>query len=806
MKNIVALILIFFYLLCIGCNTNINQKEKENTAQPTNVQVVEKNDGFVIKEFDPQEIWPYYINGEWGYFSNDREFVIKVEFDACGFFIENHAWVKIGDQYKIINSKGEFVGDSAGYEGVGKAYNHLIPVKKGDLWGAVDTVGNLIVPYAYEKLLLQKDGFIHIQQNRQWGLLSYEGQKICPPVYNNDFTFEGKHAIVLRGYRDKGVINRLGNEAVACKYSDIDIINDSTFILHTKPNYKITKSGLQVNGILKYAVEYDRIEQLFDTLLVITKEKIAGIVNLKGDTIIHFNYSDLKAGNTNILSAKKDDKWGYINLSNETIIDFQYDAADAFYGRAAIVYQGITRNSSPPSNSGLINYKGELLIPLSNQKLSFLSDEVIMESKAYHKIQLYDLRGNLIDSLGFDREQYHSMPDHVSGNIPNEMNLYEFVNGFAIVGRKGKVGMINTNGEIVIPLKYHHLEPMNEYGYTKAQYLNKYGIVNSEAKEIVPLGYEHIGYDETYDYFYLQEADENSSTSYRKKFKNVGYWNYDGELLSNTNLKEPSLFKIEDKVQQIRAAYSRIIKENKDKKQKTIELKEKGIKAQFTYNKMVVTEQENVIYEYYYDASLNRNGPFFIFKVSGKQQNRYYYIHGRIILWLDANKEEQLIADALFAPENEQHYLARQHKAFIKNAESIEQYKLRNLKIRVDSMCKKIELDIRKGLYKKGDSKSHGMGEYHSRDEVYLDDKQNVIYASSSVSDEGGSTSEVKFYTDGKLIRGFSNKYYTDNTDKANEPSWTSGQYSLTQYYNKGELIFSEKEQDSIMEITIKKK
>ncbi len=808
MKYIIPFILISLLFAFSSCSETSKQKKNDkNLDSKTNIdfKIVEKETSFVLKEFNPSELSPYFENMKWGYIDKKGEIVIKSVFDACSFPVENYAWVRTDGKYKIINSKGEFIQDSTSYDGVGNVFRSMIPVKKGNLWGVIDTTGNLLISFAYESFSFPDDGFIHVQQNQQWGIITYTGEQICAPIYDVDFHFEGNCAIVSRGYKKKGVINKSGKETVKCNYSQVTIVSDSIFILQKEPNYNTKKYGVIANEQVLYPVEYDRIEPLFDTMLVLTKENSSGIVCFRGDTILDFVYSDLKVGNTNIIAAKKDSKWGFISLFNDTIIDFKYDEVEAFRGNVAIVGFGQEKYSSYNStySSGLINHKGEFVIPIAKQTLKFLSDNVIMAVLDYSKYKLYTIDGEQISSTYFDNNQYHSAEDY-TGEVDNPMNLYEFVNGFAIIGHKGRVGMINSKGEIVVPMKYHHLEPMNEYGYTKAMFLNKYGIIDCKGNEIVPIGYDNIGYDYSCNHYYLQYEVKGGESKYRRDYINVGYFNYNGKYLGKSAIGKPLPFVLEENIKKIRNSYNRIQKETKNAKVIERELLGNGVVGRYTNNKLVVTDKNNgVTYEYFYDESLNRNGPFFIFEVRDNTENRYYYLHGRIIRWLDENKNEQLIADALFAPENEQHYLARRYKTDFDNAELLKKYKVEKIKSTIDGLCAKISEDIGNGMYKRGDSDNTSMGEYQVRQETYLDDEQNLIYSLNSQSDEGGGYTEESYYMNGELIRSSSNHSYIDNTNKEDEPFWTSGQYETIVYHDESGLVIIEENKGGITKILI---
>ncbi|ADR23137.1 hypothetical protein MATR_30140 [Marivirga tractuosa] len=794
--------IVSFSLLYTSCTENSNQSEEESISE-TSLSYVEKDTSFVLKQFDPNQIWPFKSNDKWGYKNNEDEFVIRPIFDGCGFFSKGFAWVKENETYKIINNKGDYIDKSASFDAVGKTKAGIIPTKKGKLWGAVDTTANQIIEYNYEEIKILDSNLVLIKKNRSWGLINRVGEEVCLPVYDREIVFEDGLAIVTRNYRDVGIINKSGKEIVKCQYEDVAIINDSTFRIAVKSNRSQNSYGLIVNEKIKYPAEYKRIASFQDSLLVLTKDSISGILNMKGDTIMNFKYSDLKPGNTNILAAEANKKWGYINIDSDTIIDFKFDEADPFRGDLAIVYNGPTdRYTSKPTNSALINFKGDIILPFETRKLKFLSANLLMRYKYNYNINLYKKDGAPIDSIYYDSQQFNSPEDPITGYLEDEIEFYKFTNGFAIIGHKGRMGMVNEKGDIVIPLKYHHLEPMNEYGYTKAQYLDKYGIVDSEGNEIVPIGYEHIGYDDENDLFFLQKEDD--SRDYGDRLVNEGYWNYEGELLSNSPLKSPKVYDLKEQIGKIRQAYNNIESEAKQSNFSTFKLEKGNIEMKKSYNKIIVNDSaKGIQYENFYNSSLNKYGPFFIFKVEGEKENRYYYQHGRIIRWLDKDKKDRLISDAIYSPEHDEHVRARRFKSKGENKELTEKYGLDTVRNKIDSLCTFINENIAKGIYKKGDTKSRSMGEYQRLEEVYIDSLQNVMYKLDAGSDEGGSAKEEEFYFNGELIRKYSDKNYFDNSDNVPDAQWVSGQYAVTKYYNNGNLIFTEKTENGVM--TIKK-
>ena len=83
------------------------------------------------------------------------------------------------------------------------ANNKIFAKKSGSKWGFVDSSGNKVVDYKYEKVTeLNKYSFAGIKQNGKWGVVNNEGRIIVEPTYeldNNEPTFIGQYYQVIYG-------------------------------------------------------------------------------------------------------------------------------------------------------------------------------------------------------------------------------------------------------------------------------------------------------------------------------------------------------------------------------------------------------------------------------------------------------------------------------------------------------------------------------------------------------------------------------------------------------------------------------
>ena len=78
------------------------------------------------------------------------------------------------------------------------------------------------------------------------------------------------------------------------------------------------------------------------------------------------------------------------------------------------------------------------------------------------------------------------------------MSLFLYDDALAIVGKDGRYGMINRNGETAVPLEYDRLDgfmrPENGYNYlTVACKAGKCGYLDEKGKTVIALEYDDAG-------------------------------------------------------------------------------------------------------------------------------------------------------------------------------------------------------------------------------------------------------------------------------------------------------------------------
>nr|WP_169932830.1 WG repeat-containing protein [Nonlabens sp. Ci31] len=207
-----------------------------------------------------------------------------------------------------------------------------------------------------------------------------------------------------------------------------------------------------------------------------------GYINIAQDTLIPFIYDDLSVFSHGLAPAKKNGKFGYIDRNGVVVIPFKYENESHFYK---------CKLASARLNGkyGFIDQKGNQVVPIKFEKVK--SNKIdsfvcVMQNK---KWAFFSCSGEQLTDFDFDKitESYYDDRNYTyfkrglcrvekNGKIAylNEdfkevvnFGTYDaaepFRNYLAIVAKNGKYGIIDTLGNVILPIKYDFIEHPTEY-------------------------------------------------------------------------------------------------------------------------------------------------------------------------------------------------------------------------------------------------------------------------------------------------------------------------------------------------------
>ncbi|MCS7076882.1 MAG: WG repeat-containing protein [Bacteroidia bacterium] len=376
-----------------------------------------------------------------------------------GIFFSGMALVKKNNLYGFINLKGREIIPCQ-YTGASVFMSGFAEVKLNQKWGVIDTLGKVVIPIEYENINI-KSGFAEVSLNKKWGLMDMTGKVILPIEYE-DINFSSVFSPVAVKKNNKwGYVDRNGKRITDFIYEKISTFDKSSAWVKLYENERWGKIDIQGNvivpfkyqdwvlnenytkveynylwGLLKenkevIPCEYEEIDfnHKYDNLVLVRRNNKNGYLNLRTmKEIIPCMYEEAGKVSEGLIPVKKGSKWGFVDTSDKIIIPFEYDFASSFSEGFAVV--------GKDGKSGVIHKSGKTIIPLEYQKVKPFSDGLAAVYKN-EEWAYYTQSGEKITlKIRYDE-------------------VYSFKGDKAFVRIGNNLGMINRNGEQIIPCKWY---------------------------------------------------------------------------------------------------------------------------------------------------------------------------------------------------------------------------------------------------------------------------------------------------------------------------------------------------------------
>lgn len=181
-------------------------------------------------------------------------------------------------------------------------------------------------------------------------------------------------------------------------------------------------------------------------------------------------FTNLNVSAETLIPVKKEGKWGYINSKADIIIPIKYDEVGTFIGGIAPVW--------------------------ANKKCQY-----IKEDGSFLTDDLFESGGNFdngVTIVSKDRKKYvlNDKGELTPLRYNNIGRTYDFYYGLCGIVSNGKLGYINTKGDLVIPFKYDEIpglwEGFDKNGYAKVIKNDHSGVIDRQGNEVIPCQYESV--------------------------------------------------------------------------------------------------------------------------------------------------------------------------------------------------------------------------------------------------------------------------------------------------------------------------
>lgn len=443
---------------------------------------------------------PIFRDGFMGVINNKGEEIIPVQYDTMDdnafslFSVDNvggYAFIiKKGDKLGIFKYNGElllpFEYDEIDHEGIFyripeyKSKNNmiitpcdylfstaLIPVKKNNAWGLVDSKFKLVVPCIYRAIrqdtenklkLLKKKGHDLLVMTKDGPQITYSATNKLEQ-YSSVRKFKNGFAVVRKDNK-YGYINEEYDEIVPCIYDKASPFECSCGCVKKNGKYGyIDKTGTELTPCV-----FDEVFSFNHGISIVRIGELFGAINNKGKMVIPLEYqilADFSFFGPVILMAVKDKRFGAINLKNKIIVPFEYDLIES------PIFNGMIKVSKN-GKKGVFNKTGILVVPIQYDEIEIHSAAAGTYSFCKNgKWGVLNKKGEEICEPRYDK-----------------IDSFGFACGRLAVCKDNKWGFIDRKGVEVIECKYDEVFQFFEENHCEVKLNGKKIAINIYGERI----------------------------------------------------------------------------------------------------------------------------------------------------------------------------------------------------------------------------------------------------------------------------------------------------------------------------------
>lgn len=438
-------------------------------------------------------------NAEWGVFSKDlQSFIHEPQFSNYKLLSDSFSLVQdINEKLGMIkHSRSEIIFDLV-YDQVAKVGPYRLAIRKGDKWGLISEFGKELIAPTYDTIVQKYKNRLEVQLDKKSGMINYQGRIITPVIYDQMLNYNSGGIGVIKSGK-YGFLNYLGREAIPCEYDSSSsfrgkyaiVKKNTNWFLLSKLNKRVSDNYLDVRIIREgYVVKSD---------------SGWGMLNRKGELVIDPKYDFFYWKDpSHIKRATIDTKMKLIDVHSSIEIVGEWENMTAIFQGVSIV--------TASSKKGVVDTTGKFIVPLKydaiqqkyyNQSNWFVvtsmtkkglyrDNRQVLEAK-YKAIQLLPKDKLLVNDGAAFILMTNNGRIHDTGFTSFQLTGPEGIQWPAIVEKKGKIGLVNANGVMKVPLKYDDITWIGAT-YFRVRKGKKVGVVNSNGKEILSMNFQEVG-------------------------------------------------------------------------------------------------------------------------------------------------------------------------------------------------------------------------------------------------------------------------------------------------------------------------
>ena len=255
-------------------------------------------------------------------------------------------------------------------------------------------------------------------------------------------------------------------------------------------------------GNIVVPIEYDAFDNYRDyiwygqRLIILKREGSWGIIDINRNIIIPFEYEAVYGIGEGIITVRKDGKVGFIDMNNNVLIPPKYDNAGIFAGGAVWVQLG--------ARFGAVNIYDEIVVSIRYTEFVHHNAETFV-MKDQNRYVVFDIEGFWTTFYDYDFAQVSPCgliiveQNGRAGVIDSRGNtilpivydeIFDIRNDLIFAVRNGMATVLNRWGDNVIPNVFDDAFYSN--GLIYVSQLGRVGVMDTLGRPVIPIRYDLI--------------------------------------------------------------------------------------------------------------------------------------------------------------------------------------------------------------------------------------------------------------------------------------------------------------------------
>jgi WG containing repeat len=381
------------------------------------------------------------VQKHYGILRKNNSLLLPIEFDtlvleknfirAAKYIGNKLAW-SLYDTFGIekTRSRYDFLG----------AYNgKFFPAHNRGYWGAVNRYGEEFIKCVFDSLREHKEDLLAVRFRGQFGIIDKEEKWLLAPQPHAVFLIN-ENLFLEKRDSNTFLMNFKGD---IIYFTPNPIIVEDDYLKVISPMEKekhISFQGLEIRGPeLPVGASILETGLSSEGFRGVQKDGKYGFVDSRGRLRIANRYDDIGEFHEGLAPVKLIGKWGYVSVEDKIAINPNYESVEPFVHGLALAHRN--------GKGGLIDKEGKTILPFRYDAISRLPDQTFLLDASLLR-GLADQKGNVLIEPRFDY-------------------LQNLENGYVIVGREGKFGLLTLQGMSTVPMIYDRLV----FNKDKNQYL-----------------------------------------------------------------------------------------------------------------------------------------------------------------------------------------------------------------------------------------------------------------------------------------------------------------------------------------------